>query len=104
VLCKPEGMGGVNDFTRILADRLFGACCIKNGTRSERRFTSANGAGPRNATVSSRPQATFSRHGKNVRPDKSRLGSARRTKRGAVPEDIGRLAMVQKSPTPSRRR
>ena len=35
VVGKTEGNGGVNDFTRILADQAFRAMLMKHGTRSE---------------------------------------------------------------------
>src|SRR6266852_1914399 len=35
VIGKTEGNGGVNDFTRILADQAFRRVLLKNGTRSE---------------------------------------------------------------------
>jgi cyanuric acid amidohydrolase len=58
VIGKTEGNGGVNDFTRILADQAFRRVLLKNGTRGRCHSQRANGL-VRRLRRSSRPMPRF---------------------------------------------
>src|SRR5215813_5217564 len=82
VIGKTEGNGGVNDFTRILADQAFRAVLKKHGSRSDAEIT---------------PHATvFARTVKTGPANKSRLVIGTALSAEILPEDIGRPAMVEK--------
>src|SRR5580692_11081949 len=82
VIGKTEGNGGVNDFTRILADQAFRAVLKKLGARSEQEIA---------------PHATvFARNAKTGPADKPRLVIGTAMSAEILPEDIGRPAMVEK--------
>ena len=51
VIGKTEGNGGVNDFTRILADQAFRTVLRKLGSRRSRRWSRFRWSGPAAATA-----------------------------------------------------
>src|ERR1700676_5491284 len=97
VIGKTEGNGGVNDFTRILADQAFRRVLLKRGTRSEAEIHKismfwsggCDGVIPPHATI-------FARNAKTGPADKSRLVIGTALSVALLPEDTGRPAMVQK--------
>ena len=98
VIGKTEGNGGVNDFTRILADQAFRRVLIKHGSRSEAGDRDkSRWSGRAAATASSRrmrrclPATT-----RPARQSKSRLAIGTAMSAELLPEDIGRPAMVEK--------
>jgi cyanuric acid amidohydrolase len=97
VVGKTEGNGGVNDFTRILADQAFRAVLMKHGKRSlgEVKQIPMVWSGGCDGVIT--PHATvFARNDKTGPKTKDRLviGAAMSPK--ILPEDIGRPAMVEK--------
>src|SRR6476646_171220 len=96
VIGKTEGNGGVNDFTRILADQAFRTVLRKHGSSEEAvAQIPMVWSGGCDGVIT--PHATiFARNGKTGPAAKSRLviGTALSTE--LLPEDIGRPAMVQK--------
>src|SRR3977135_388012 len=96
VIGKTEGNGGVNDFTRILADQAFRRVLLKRGTRSEAQIHnvpmgwSAGCAGviPPHATV-------FARNGRTGPADKSRLVIGTALSAELLPGEIRGHATVQ---------
>jgi ring-opening amidohydrolase-like protein len=97
VIGKTEGNGGVNDFTRILADQAFRRVLLKKGTRSEAEIHDVPMVWSGGCDGVITPHATiFARNAKTGPADQSRLviGTALSTE--LLPEDIGRPAMVQK--------
>ena len=97
VIGKTEGNGGVNDFTRILADRAFRHALAKNGRRSEAEIAhipmvwsgGCDGVITPHATVFARNEATGP-------ATSSRLAIGTAMSAELLPEDIGRPAMVEK--------
>jgi len=97
VIGKTEGNGGVNDFTRILADQAFRAVLARHGTRSEEEIRQVpmvwsggcDGVITPHATVFARTAGT----GSGTAP-RLVLGTALSPR--ILPEDIGRPAMVEK--------
>jgi len=97
VIGKTEGNGGVNDFTRILADQAFRRVLQKLGTRSAEAIArvpmvwsgGCDGVITPHATVF----AVDDRHGPASR---SRLTIGTALSAELLPEDIGRPAMVEK--------
>src|SRR6202521_2292802 len=97
VIGKTEGNGGVNDFTRILADQAFRRVLLKLGTRSEADIHNVpmGWSGGCDGVIT--PHATiFARNVKTGPADKSRLVIGTALSAELLPEDIGRPAMVQK--------
>jgi len=97
VIGKTEGNGGVNDFTRILSDRAFRDVLRDHGTRSEDdvRQIPMVWSGGCDGIIT--PHATiFARNEKIGVPGKSRLVVGQAMSPEILPEDIGRLAMVEK--------
>ena len=97
VIGKTEGNGGVNDFTRILADQAFRAVLKKLGSRSEQQIAKIPMVWSGGCDGVITPHATvFARNAKTGPASKSRLtiGTAMSVK--ILPEDIGRPAMVEK--------
>jgi barbiturase len=97
VIGKTEGNGGVNDFTRILADQAFRAALVKHGTRSAEliRQIPMVWSGGCDGVIT--PHATvFAQNDKQGPTSQPRLviGTAMSPK--ILPEDIGRPAMVEK--------
>src|SRR5882724_11448645 len=97
VIGKTEGNGGVNDFTRILADQAFRRVLLKNGTRSEAAIHNVPMVWSGGCDGVITPHATvFARNDKAGPADKARLVIGTALSAELLPEDIGRLAMVEK--------
>lgn len=97
VIGKTEGNGGVNDFTRILADRAFREMLMKHGTRSQEEVAQIPLVWSGGCDGVITPHATiFARNDKKGTPGKSRLVVGQAMSPKILPEDIGRLAMVEK--------
>src|SRR5437016_12410621 len=74
VIGKTEGNGGVNDFTRILADQAFRRVLMKHGKRSEAEIAKIPMVWSGGCDGVITPHATvFARDGKSGPPSKSRL-------------------------------
>src|ERR1700728_3803668 len=97
VIGKTEGNGGVNDFTRILADQAFRRTLMKHGRRSEQAVAQipmvwsggCDGVITPHATIFARTDATGP-------TSKTRLAIGTAMSAELLPEDIGRPAMVEK--------
>ena len=97
VIGKTEGNGGVNDFTRILADQAFRRTLLKLGSRSEAAVAQipmvwsggCDGVITPHATIFARTDATGPM-------SQSRLAIGTAMSVELLPEDIGRPAMVEK--------
>src|SRR5882762_7936429 len=97
VIGKTEGNGGVNDFTRILADQAFRRVLLKRGTRSEAEIHNVPMVWSGGCDGVITPHATiFARNAKTGPAGKSRLVIGTAMSAELLPEDIGRPAMVQK--------
>lgn len=94
---KSEGNGGVNDFSRLLADQAYRRFLRKAGTRSRDQIAAipmvwsggCDGVIAPNVTV-------FARDGTVGDPDESRLAIGAAISGEILPEDIGRPAMIEK--------
>lgn len=97
VVGKTEGNGGVNDFTRILADQAFRKVLLRDGTRSEAEIAKIPMVWSGGCDGVITPHATvFARNGKTGPMSQSRLAIGTAISEELLPEDIGRLAMVEK--------
>ena len=97
VIGKTEGNGGVNDFTRILADQAFRRVLMKHGKRSEAEIHNVPMVWSGGCDGVITPHATvFARNGKTGSASKSRLAIGTAMSVELLPEDIGRPAMVAK--------
>jgi barbiturase len=97
VIGKTEGNGGVNDFTRILADQAFRAVLKKHGSRSEAEIAKIPMVWSGGCDGVITPHATvFARNAKTGPANKSRLVIGTAMSAEILPEDIGRPAMVEK--------
>jgi cyanuric acid amidohydrolase len=97
VIGKTEGNGGVNDFTRILADQAFRAVLRKLGKRSEAEIAKIPMVWSGGCDGVITPHATvFARNAKTGPAGKSRLVIGTAMSAEIFPEDIGRPAMVEK--------
>jgi len=97
VVGKTEGNGGVNDFTRILADQAFRKVLLKHGKRSEDEIGKIPMVWSGGCDGVITPHATvFARNGKTGPASKSRLAIGTAMSVELLPEDIGRPAMVEK--------
>jgi ring-opening amidohydrolase-like protein len=97
VIGKTEGNGGVNDFTRILADQAFRQVLRKHGKRSEWEIANIPMVWSGGCDGVITPHATvFARNGKTGPSSKSRLAIGTAMSSELLPEDIGRPAMVAK--------
>lgn len=97
VVGKTEGNGGVNDFTRILADQAFRAMLMKHGTRSEAEVKQLPLVWSGGCDGVITPHATiFARNDQTGPSDESRLVIGQAMSPKILAEDIGRLAMVEK--------
>jgi barbiturase len=97
VIGKTEGNGGVNDFTRILADQAFRRTLLKHGHRSEKEVAQIPMVWSGGCDGVITPHATiFARNDKTGPASKSRLAIGAAMSAELKPEDIGRPAMVQK--------
>jgi barbiturase len=97
VIGKTEGNGGVNDFTRILADQAFRRVLTKHGKRSESDVAGIPMVWSGGCDGVITPHATvFARTEKTGPSTKTRLAIGTSMSAHLLPEDIGRPAMVQK--------
>jgi barbiturase len=97
VIGKTEGNGGVNDFTRILADQAFRRVLVKHGKRSEADIAKVPMVWSGGCDGVITPHATvFARNGKAGPTSQSRLAIGTAMSAELKPEDIGRPAMVEK--------
>jgi barbiturase len=97
VIGKTEGNGGVNDFTRILADQAFRAVLKKHGSRSEAEIAQIPMVWSGGCDGVITPHATvFARNAKTGPASQSRLVIGTAMSAEIFPEDIGRPAMVEK--------
>jgi barbiturase len=97
VIGKTEGNGGVNDFTRILADQAFRAVLLKHGKRSEKEIKQVPMVWSGGCDGVITPHATvFARNDKTGPANKDRLVIGTALSAEIFPEDIGRPAMVEK--------
>jgi ring-opening amidohydrolase-like protein len=97
VIGKTEGNGGVNDFTRILADQAFRRTLAALGSRSESEIADIPMVWSGGCDGVITPHATvFARNSKTGAASKSRLAIGTAMSVELLPEDIGRLAMVEK--------
>src|ERR671935_2413393 len=97
VIGKTEGNGGVNDFTRILADHAFRAALARHGKRSAEaiRRVPMVWSGGCDGVIT--PHATvFARDARTGPADRARLTIGTALSAEILPEDIGRPAMVEK--------
>jgi cyanuric acid amidohydrolase len=97
VIGKTEGNGGVNDFTRILADQAFRRVLMKHGKRSEADVGKIPMVWSGGCDGVITPHATvFARNDRKGPASKSRLTIGTAMSATLLPEDIGRLTMVEK--------
>jgi barbiturase len=97
VIGKTEGNGGVNDFTRILADEAFRRVLLKHGRRSEADVAKIPMVWSGGCDGVITPHATiFASNAKSGPQSKSRLAIGTAMSAELLPEDIGRPAMVAK--------
>ena len=97
VIGKTEGNGGVNDFTRILADQAFRAVLKKLGSRSEQDIAQIPMVWSGGCDGVITPHATvFARNARTGPATQSRLAIGTAMSAELLPEDIGRPAMVEK--------
>jgi cyanuric acid amidohydrolase len=97
VIGKTEGNGGVNDFTRILADQAFRRALARLGSRSEAEIATIPMVWSGGCDGIITPHATiFAENRKGGPAAKSRLAIGTALSAELKPEDIGRPAMVAK--------
>lgn len=97
VIGKTEGNGGVNDFTRILADQAYRGVLMRHGTRDESEVKNVPMVWSGGCDGVITPHATvFVSNGKAGRSNAARLVIGTALSERLVPEDIGRPAMVEK--------
>jgi cyanuric acid amidohydrolase len=97
VIGKTEGNGGVNDFTRILADQAYRAVLRRHGKRSEDEVAAVPMVWSGGCDGVITPHATvFARTDKTGPASKFRLAIGTAMSAELFPEDIGRPAMVEK--------
>jgi ring-opening amidohydrolase-like protein len=97
VIGKTEGNGGVNDFTRILADQAFRSVLKKLGRRSEADIAKIPMVWSGGCDGVITPHATvFARNAAIGPGSKSRIAIGTAMSAELSPEDIGRPAMVEK--------
>jgi ring-opening amidohydrolase-like protein len=97
VIGKTEGNGGVNDFTRILADQAFRRTLMKYGHRAEAAVAQIPMVWSGGCDGVITPHATiFARNDVTGPQSQSRLTIGAAMSAELLPEDIGRPAMVEK--------
>jgi ring-opening amidohydrolase-like protein len=97
VIGKTEGNGGVNDFTRILADQAFRRVLNEHGDRSEAQIAHIPMVWSGGCDGVITPHATvFAKTPKSGPASASRLTIGTALSKELLPEDIGRPAMVEK--------
>src|SRR6201998_3208142 len=90
VIGKTEGNGGVNDFTRILADQAFRAVLKKLGSRSESDIAKIPMVWSGGCDGVITPHATvFARNGESGPADHARLAIGTAMSPAILPEAIG---------------
>ncbi|HKE51961.1 MAG TPA: ring-opening amidohydrolase, partial [Actinomycetes bacterium] len=99
VIGKTEGNGGVNDYTRILADRAFRDVLLDRGSRSveEAKQVPLVWSGGTDGVLS--PHATifaYAPPGRYGQSDEPRVSVGVAMSEPILPEDIGRPPMVEK--------
>ena len=96
VVGKTEGNGGVNDFTRLLADHAFRRVLSKHGKRSEVEIATIPMVWSGGCDGVITPHATvFARNDRKGTADKPRLQIGTAMSAELKPEDIGRTRMVE---------
>jgi len=96
VIGKTEGNGGVNDFTRILADQAFRRALQKHGKRSEAEIAAIPMVWSGGCDGVITPHATiFARNDRKGPADKARLVIGTAMSAELQPEDIGRPRMIE---------
>ena len=96
VVGKTEGNGGVNDFTRLLADHAFRRVLLKHGKRSEAEVATIPMVWSGGCDGVITPHATvFARNDRKGSADKPRLVIGAAMSAELKPEDIGRPRMVE---------
>ncbi|MDX1659594.1 MAG: ring-opening amidohydrolase [Nitriliruptorales bacterium] len=97
IIGKTEGNGGVNDYTRILADQAFRGVLLEHGTRSEDEVGEIPMVWSGGCDGVITPHATvFARVDDEAASDDPRLAVGIAMSDVILPEDIGRPAMVEK--------
>jgi barbiturase len=97
VIGKTEGNGGVNDFTRILADQAFRRVLKQYGQRTESQIAEIPMVWSGGCDGIITPHATVFARNEALRPSpQSRLEIGTAISEELLPEDIGRPAMVHK--------
>lgn len=97
VIGKTEGNGGVNDFTRILADQAFRAVLAERGSRSAEQLAQIPMVWSGGCDGIITPHATiFAQNEKTGPAEEARLVIGTAISAELLPEDIGRVAMVEK--------
>lgn len=98
VVGKTEGNGGVNDFTRILADQAFRRVLMEKGTRPEAEVKEIPMVWSGGTDGILCPHATVFAKVESTEPagDEPRLAVGYAMSDVILPEDIGRPAMVEK--------
>ncbi|MBA3234263.1 MAG: ring-opening amidohydrolase [Propionibacteriales bacterium] len=99
IIGKTEGNGGVNDYTRIIADRAFREVLVEKGSRSAEQTKQVpivwsggtDGVISPHATIFATTPADASAH-----TDEPRLAVGFAMSEQLFPEDIGRTAMISK--------
>lgn len=96
VVGKTEGNGGVNDFTRLLADQAFRRVLVKHGKRGEAEVATIPMVWSGGCDGVITPHATvFARNDKTGPATKPRLAIGAAMSDHLKPEDIGRPRMVE---------
>ncbi|NNE82564.1 MAG: ring-opening amidohydrolase [Alphaproteobacteria bacterium] len=97
VIGKTEGNGGVNDFTRILADQAFRAVLAERGSRDTVALAQIPMVWSGGCDGVITPHATiFAQTDETGPADEARLVIGTAISVELLPEDIGRVAMVEK--------
>ncbi|MBT5944573.1 MAG: ring-opening amidohydrolase [Rhodospirillaceae bacterium] len=97
VIGKTEGNGGVNDFTRILSDQAYRAVLMQHGSRSEAEVKEIPMVWSGGCDGVITPHAVaFASNDATGPDDKERIVMGTAMSAELFPEDIGRLAMVEK--------
>lgn len=94
---KTEGNGGVNDFSRTLADQAYRRALLKNGSRTPEEIAEIPMVWSGGCDGVIAPHVTlFARTSAPGNPDLSRLAIGAAISEHIFPEDIGRPAMIEK--------
>jgi ring-opening amidohydrolase-like protein len=97
VIGKTEGNGGVNDFSRILADQTFRRALVAAGSRSAEQIAAIPMVWSGGCDGVIAPHVNlFARNAETGPADQSRLAIGAALSEEILPEDIGRPAMIEK--------